>query len=89
MTPEPKLQTAHGCHFFFTADWAKIRVSMDRKIKTIFLAMAVTASMALLLLAGCGDDETPTTAFVCDQSAPSLIPPPAGKPQHIYFYRDT
>jgi len=57
---------------------------------------------ALLLLSACGgSDNTGTTtgsagpattssaAFVCEKMAPSLIPRPSGKPQLIYFFRDT
>jgi hypothetical protein len=68
--------------------WARIRISMMRSAKIILFSLIAVAGMALLILPGCGD-ETPTTAFVCDQSAPSLIPPPSGKPQFILFYRDT
>jgi len=63
-------------------------MSMKSSVKIILFALVAAASIAMLLFAGCGD-ETPTTAFECDKSLPSLIPPSTGKPQHIYFYRDT
>lgn len=57
---------------------------------------------ALLLMSACdGSDNTGTTTastgpatssstgFVCNKMGPSLIPKPSGKPQLIYFYRDT
>jgi hypothetical protein len=57
--------------------------------------------LAVALAAGCGDDAeedeagdvttafTPSAQTACDTSAPSIIPEPEGRPQHIYFFRDT
>ncbi len=45
--------------------------------------------LALFMLIGCGEEETSEGVFKCDVNEPSIIPPPSGKPQHIYFYKDT
>ncbi|MFA5809915.1 MAG: hypothetical protein WC935_06230 [Thermoleophilia bacterium] len=71
-------------------------------MKKMWLFMASIFAAALLLVSACGGSdnaETTTgstgsatissTAFVCDKTGPSLIPKPSGKPQLIYFYRDT
>jgi len=66
---------------------------MMRKRQIIFLLGIAGSLLAVLLLAGCGSDSTSTgtTASVaqCKADQPSIIPPPSGKPQHIYFFRDT
>ncbi|MFA6001336.1 MAG: hypothetical protein WC828_04390 [Thermoleophilia bacterium] len=68
--------------------------------KTWILVLFVIT--ALLLLSACdGADNTgattgstsstvsSNTGFVCNKMGPGLIPSPSGKPQLIYFYRDT
>ena len=66
--------------------------NMKRK-NYIFLIIGFAAALLLaVLLAGCGGDSTTTaaaTAPQCKADAPSIIPPPSGKPQHVYFFRDT
>jgi len=49
--------------------------------------------MAAVFMAGCGDDgktsSSAATAPQCQPDQKSIIPAPSGKPQHVYFYRDT
>lgn len=58
--------------------------------------------MALLIFAAACGSQNSTTAtssktdtqqagagFVCGRTGPSLIPQPSGKPQLVYFFRDT
>lgn len=43
-----------------------------------------------LLVTGCGGEAATTvTTSGCDFDQPSKIPPPSGKGQFVYFYRDT
>ncbi len=45
--------------------------------------------LAIIMIAnGCGEEQK-TSAFDCDPNAPSLIPASSGKPQHVYFFKDT
>ncbi len=61
---------------------------MNRKQIT-FLALASALLLVLAaFLAGCGKDES-STSYDCDLEAPSLIPPPTGRPEYVYFFRDT
>jgi hypothetical protein len=55
----------------------------------IFGLFAAAVLVIALFAAGCGDDATTTAAVQCDPDSPSLIPAPSGKPQLIYFFRDT
>lgn len=49
----------------------------------------VLAALALLLVAGCGEDEKKEASVQCDVYSESIIPKPQGKPQHIYFFSPT
>jgi ABC-type uncharacterized transport system auxiliary subunit len=62
---------------------------MKKSTVIFILAGAVASLLALLTLSGCGKEESSTTGYECDLTAESIIPAPSGKPQHIYFYRDT
>lgn len=58
----------------------------------LFLLTLVALTLVALLAAGCGGDSGATTSAStspCTGSEPELVPPPAGKPQLAYFYRDT
>ncbi len=61
--------------------------------RRIYILLGVAAMFLLAaILTGCGDSGSPTaasTAPQCDPSAPSIIPPPSGRPQLVEFYRDT
>ena len=65
---------------------------MRAKTKTVMALFFGLVALAMVLVgaAGCGGDGgTTTSAYVCDKSAPSIIPKPTGRPQIIEFYRDT
>lgn len=61
--------------------------------KYIVIIFSLFAILAAVLIAGCGDDgKTSTTAATAPQCSPdqkSIVPAPTGKPQHVYFFRDT
>lgn len=62
-----------------------------RKLTSIFLIL-LAAVFAAAILSGCGDDQKATTTtakITCDPNAPSIIPPPSGRPQLVEFFRDT
>jgi hypothetical protein len=67
------------------------------KIGSVLLCIVAAAVMlAIVSAAGCGDDTeeseaadvtttiTPPAQTTCDTDAPSIIPEPQGRPQHIY-----
>jgi len=66
---------------------------MKWKRQIIFLLGIAGSLLAVVLLSGCGNDSTGTSSAAslgqCKADQPSIIPPPSGKPQHVYFFRDT
>lgn len=64
---------------------------MRLRYVTIML-LVLAALLSMTALAGCGGEGTTTTAAAtspCTGNEPDLVPPPSGKPQLAYFYRDT
>ena len=63
---------------------------MKKRTFIVILTGMLAALFAMLFLAACGSkEESSTTGYKCDVKAPIIIPEPDGKPQYIYFYRDT
>lgn len=58
----------------------------------IIVILGLAALLSMAALAGCGDEGGTTTAAAtspCTGNETDLVPPPTGKPQLAYFYRDT
>ncbi len=63
---------------------------MNKRTFIVILTGMLAALLGMLFLVACGSkEESSTTGYECDVKADSIIPEPNGKPELVYFYRDT